>query len=91
MPAVILVLRVLRTFYFILSVILLDVGGGSVSSEEAERDGCLFYIPLRWIVEEVVESKCGILFDAEAMCEYDINIYTDEESQRTFREYTGNS
>ena len=41
-----------------------DVGGGAV--EDAVHDS-LANIPLRWMVKEVMISKCGIKFDREAL------------------------
>ena len=41
-----------------------DVGGGNV---ENTVKSSLADIPLRWMIREVIESKCGIQFDPEAM------------------------
>ncbi|KAI0074015.1 hypothetical protein K474DRAFT_1665915 [Panus rudis PR-1116 ss-1] len=41
-----------------------DVGGGSVPDVE---EHCLSNISLRWMVRQVVQAQCGIVFDREAL------------------------
>ncbi|KAF9242615.1 hypothetical protein BU15DRAFT_43880 [Melanogaster broomeanus] len=41
-----------------------DVGGGNVQDDVKVS---LAQIPLRWMVEQVIESQCGIHFDTEAL------------------------
>lgn len=44
-----------------------DIGGGS---HHNRLRNSLSYIPLRWMIREVEEAKCGILFDAERKEDY---------------------
>ena len=52
-------------------IVLLDVGGGSVSNDTTS---CLANIPLRWMIREVVASGCGILFDSSALLRANITL-----------------
>ena len=49
-----------------------DIGGGSVSN--ATKD-CLADIPLRWMVRQVEEAQCGIVFDSDALAAQNIPEY----------------
>ncbi|KAH7885398.1 hypothetical protein F5I97DRAFT_1380503 [Phlebopus sp. FC_14] len=46
-----------------------DIGGGNVADSV---DVSLAQITLRWMVEQVIDSQCGILFDNDALAEIGI-------------------
>lgn len=48
-----------------------DVGGGSTPNTDR---GSLANIPFRWMVQEIVRSKCGILLDPEAYGQWSVPI-----------------
>lgn len=48
-----------------------DVGGGEVGNEDPHSLGD---IPLRWMIRQVLESKCGILFQDHALDALQLNI-----------------
>ncbi len=62
-----------------------DVGGGI---EKDTTPHSLSLISLRWMIHEIQEAKCGVLFDADALlrlgipddCVHDANIHIAKES-----------
>jgi hypothetical protein len=52
-----------------------DVGGGHTKDSE---NHALSNVSLRWMVREVVEAKCGIIFDETAIADWNWNIQEDD-------------
>jgi len=48
-----------------------DIGGGAVLNTTKQ---CLANIPLRWMIQQIIESQCGIQFDENALMELEIFI-----------------
>ena len=59
------------SFYRGIKYKYIDVGGGSVPDTTIHS---LTHTTLRWMVKEVVQSKCGILFDELALERAEIHI-----------------
>ena len=65
-----------------------DVGGGI---EKDATPHSLSHIPLRWMIHEIQEAKCGVMFDADALvrlgipddCVHDTNVHTAKESMHS--------
>lgn len=65
-----------------------DVGGGI---DKDATPHSLARIPLRWMIHEIQEAKCGVLFDADALlrlgipddCVHDANTHIAKESMHT--------
>ena len=60
-----------RPSYYYRGIESIDIGGGSVPDTEIHS---LAHITLRWMVKEVVQSKCGILFDELALERGEVHI-----------------